>query len=119
MSTNPPQLPPSRLRLRISTKQDATVVQCIGKLTVDVSRDFKGEVKGLIPQAKRLVIDLTELTYMDSSGIGAIVGLYVSAKAANCEFQLINFNQRVRELLGMTHLLSVFESCGQYFTKMP
>lgn len=119
MSTNPPQVSSSRLKLRVSTKEDTTVVQCIGKLTADVSRDFKAEVKSLIPQAKRLVIDLTDLLYMDSSGLGAIVGLYVSAKAASCEFRLINFNQRVRELLGMTNLLSVFESCGQYFTKMP
>jgi anti-sigma B factor antagonist len=56
---------------------------------------------------------------MDSAGLGTIVALYVSARRADCDLRLINFNKRVRELLGMTNLLSIFEACGQYFTRMP
>jgi len=48
-----------------------------------------------------------------------VVRAYVSAKTSHCELQLVNLNQRVRELLGMTNLLSVFGACGQYMTKMP
>jgi anti-sigma B factor antagonist len=76
-------------------------------------------VKPLIPQTKRLVLDLTELAHMDSSGLGVLVGLYVSARSAGCQLQLINLNQRIRQLLGMTHLLSAFEACGKYMIKMP
>ena len=75
-------------------------------------------MKGLIPQTKRLVLDLSDVAYMDSSGLGAVVGVYVTAKKAGCNLQLINLSRRVRELLGMTHLLSVFETTGQYFIKM-
>ncbi len=56
---------------------------------------------------------------MDSSGLGAIIGVYVTAKKSDCELRLINLSQKIRELLGMTNLLSVFESCGQYGTRMP
>ena len=47
------------------------------------------------------------------------MGLYVSARSAKCELRLINLNKQVRELLGLTNLLSMFEACGQYLTKIP
>ncbi len=92
---------------------------CSGRLTAGLTTNLKEKVKDLIPRAKLIVLDLTDLQYMDSSGLGAIVGLYVSARRANRDLRLVNLNKRVRELLGMTNLLSVFEACGQYFTKMP
>ena len=56
---------------------------------------------------------------MDSSGLGAIVGLYVSAKKLNCEFLLINYNSAIRDLLGVTNVLSMFEDCGRTGMRMP
>jgi len=47
---------------------------------------------------------LTNVSYMDSSGLGAIVGLFVSAKAANSQLKLINLNQRLKELFSITRL---------------
>jgi len=108
-----------RLRLRVGAKEDATVVECSGRLIADVAAILRNEVRDLIPRSKRIIIDLTDLTHMDSSGLGALVGLYVSARRASCELRLINLNKQVRELLGMTNLLSVFETCGQFFIKMP
>jgi anti-sigma B factor antagonist len=111
--------PSPPLQLHTSISPEATVVNCKGHLTFDVSEMFKGEVKKLIPNAQRIVLDLTELDYLDSSGLGAIVSIYVSSKRAGCELRLINFNKRVRELLGITHVLSIFESIGQYNIKLP
>ncbi len=119
MSANPAEAFGPFLKLDISSKEGATVVKCCGKLTAEATALLRSEVKGLIPHAKRIVLDLTAVSQMDSSGLGAIVGLYVSARKANCEFQLINLSPRVRELLGMTNLLSAFESCGKYLTKIP
>jgi len=120
MSTsNAANYPPSTLNLRIYKTEDATVVQCSGRLTLDFTATLKSEVKNLIPQSKRIVLDLTGLAFMDSSGLGAIVSLYVSAKKAGCELGLINFNKQVRELLGITHVLSVFESIGQCNVRIP
>ena len=116
---NPTDSPPSRLRLRVGVKEDATVVECSGRLSADVAAILKNEVRDLIPRSKRIVIDLTDLTHMDSSGLGVIVGLYVSARRASCELRLTNLNKQVRSMLGMTNLLSVFETCGEYFIKLP
>jgi anti-anti-sigma factor len=113
---------PSR-RLRLETKVDEgaqqVVVRCCGRLTAEHAEQFKTEVRNLIPGARRLVLDFTQVEYMDSSGLGAVIRLYVSAKTADCELKLVNFNQRVRELLGLTHLLSLFEDCGRYNIRMP
>jgi anti-sigma B factor antagonist len=119
MSRNPGDVSAHRLRLHTFTVEDAVVVQCTGRLTAEHTSILKAEVKAMIPQTKRIVLDLTDLTHMDSAGLGTIVGLYVSARRVGCDFRLINLNKRVRELLGITHLLSIFESCGQYRIKMP
>ena len=51
---------------------------------------------------------------MDSSGLGTIVGLYVSARTSRCEFTLVNANPQIRELLGISNLLLLFESAGRH-----
>lgn len=119
MPTNPTAAPLPPLQLQTSRTDGAIVVKCIGHLTFDVSANFKSQVKALIPETRRVVLDLTELAYMDSSGLGAIISIYVTAKKSGCELRLINFNQRVRELLGITHVLSMFEDFGQFNIRIP
>jgi anti-anti-sigma factor len=118
MSTNPPSPSISRFKLRIQATPESTLVICSGKLTADVAAEFKQEIRALVPQTKRIVLDLNDVGFMDSSGLGAIIGVYVTAKKAPCELQLINLSQKVRELLGMTNMLSVFESAGQFGTRI-
>jgi anti-anti-sigma factor len=83
-------------------------------LTTEVAAEFKQEVRALVPQTKRIVLDLNEVVFMDSSGLGAIIAVYVTAKKATCELRLINLSKKIRGLLGMTNLLSMFESAGQF-----
>jgi anti-sigma B factor antagonist len=66
-------------------------------------------VRNLIPESKRVVLDLTDVTYMDSSGLGAIVGIYLSARRQKRELKLINLNQRVKELFRITNMAKIFE----------
>jgi anti-sigma B factor antagonist len=71
------------------------------------------EVGRQIPGSKRIVLDLTELTHMDSMGLGTIVRLYVSARSTGCQVQLINLGPRIHKLLGVTKLLTVFTTIGE------
>jgi anti-anti-sigma factor len=87
-------------------------------LTSDVAAEFKQEVRALVPQTKRIVLDLNDVGFMDSSGLGAIIGVYVTAKKTNCGVQLINLSTKAQELLKMTNLMSVFESCSQFGARM-
>jgi anti-anti-sigma factor len=76
-------------------------------------------VKRLIPQSRKIVLDLTDLTQMDSMGLGTIVGLYVSAKASGSTLILINLSQRVRELFRITNVWSILEVYGENIIRMP
>ncbi len=107
------------LKLRTQTQGDETVIHCIGRLTIEHAEVLKRHGKSVIPQTKRLVLDMKEVVWMDSAGIGALVGLYVSAKKAGCEFLLVNYNKAVRDLLGISHLLSVFETCAKAGMRVP
>lgn len=101
------------LALHMFSRADATVVHCTGTLTSGNSALLKSHVKGLLPATRRIVLDLTDLSQMDSSGLGVIVGLYISAKNAGSVLELINLSARVRELFSLTNLLLLFEPCGR------
>lgn len=97
----------------------AIVVECHGKLTLETSPLLKSEVRRMIPEAKHIVLDLKEVPLMDSFGLGTLAGLYISCRTRSCKLELINANKAIRELLGMTHLLSLFEPAARYGGKLP
>lgn len=106
-------MPTPDLSLQIHSEGDVITIRCRGRLVAGVTDTLHQEVKRLIPLNRRIVLDLTDLAQLDSMGLGTIVSLYVSARAGNCALELINLSPRVRELLGITNLLSVFEICGE------
>jgi anti-sigma B factor antagonist len=110
---------PRTLNLRVESEgvEGAARVHCGGRLTAETAARLKSQVQDMIPRCKQVVLDLSELTYMDSSGLGTVVGLYVSAKRGSCNLVLVNYNRAIRDLLGVTNLLSVFEACGRHGTR--
>jgi len=110
---------PDRLTLDIERTRDSVIVRCGGQLMLGVTGFLYDNVRKLIPETKHIVLDLTNLADMDSMGIGTLVRLYVSAKSAGCRLELVNFGQRIRDLLGVTHLLSIFGACGEQNMRMP
>ena len=119
MSPETDSTPSPQLSLRTQTEENFVIIHCSGRLISENVALLKSQVKALLPQQKRIVLDLTELTRMDSSGLGALVSLYISARNAHCSLQLINLSKQIRDLLGLSNLLSVFEDCGRYGTRMP
>jgi anti-sigma B factor antagonist len=116
---NEPDVPTAPLSFRIYPQEDAMVVECSGRMISGATDQLRSEVKALFPQTKRVILDLTNVTQLDSMGLGAIVSLYASAKAAGCDLKLINLTKRVREIFRVTNLLSVFEVYGEHIIKMP
>jgi anti-anti-sigma factor len=117
MSTNP--APASGLHLHTYSWHDSTVVQCTGRLTLEHTDALKSHVRSLLPSAKGIILDLKGVGRMDSAGLGALVALYISAKKANCDLLFANYNQSIKDLLGLTNLLSVFEACAQSGMRIP
>ncbi len=107
-----------RLSLDIETSGDTTIVRCHGQIVSEVSGILYSKVRPMIPDTKRIVLDLSDVTRMDSMGLGTLISLYTSARAAGCEMQLLNIGKRVRELLGLTNLLDVFSIIGEHGVRL-
>ena len=88
-----------------------TTVRCHGRLINQTAGELKDIVKPLIPQGGSIIIDLSDVTFLDSLGLGTLVGLKVSAiNEGYCTLTLVNLTPRVQELLRLTHLTSLFSS---------
>jgi anti-anti-sigma factor len=91
------------------TKWQTTTIRCHGRLVSDNANQIKELVKPLIARGGRIILDFGDLEYLDSSGLGALVGLKVSAiNHGLCKLELENLTPRVRELLSMTNLKALF-----------
>jgi len=98
----------NRLSLSVERKDTTAIVHCRGRLVSGLCGEFHAKVNPLLRENKRVILDLTELEWVDSMGLGTLVRLYVSAKSADSCLELVNLNKKVRDLLGITHLLSLF-----------
>lgn len=107
MAANPIPIP--ELTFEIVKIPAETLVRCNGKIVYATAQDLRSTVRDLIPGTKRIVLDLTNVSYMDSSGLGALVSIYLTAKRQECELKLINLNQRLKELFRLTKLATIFE----------
>ena len=101
------------LTLNIERTSDAVVVHCHGRLVAGETELLYDEVSRLIPDNQRIVLDLSQLAHMDSSGLGTLVRIWVSAKSAHCDLELQNLGKRIRQLLGLTNMLQVFTVVGE------
>jgi anti-sigma B factor antagonist len=94
------------------------VVRCHGRLVAGVTDVLSSRVAPLIPQTKRIVLDLSDLKHTDSMGLGALVRLYVSAKSTGCSLELMHLSKQIQHLLGLTNMLSVFTVIGENGIKL-
>jgi len=90
---------------------NVTTIKCHGRLVNENASRIKEVIKPLIVDGGRIIIDLGELSYLDSSGLGALVGLKVSAlNKGFCRLELENLTPRVKELLSLANLTKLFSS---------
>jgi len=89
-----------------------TTIVCHGRLTNENAGKIKELVKPMIGEhGGHIVIDLGDLNYLDSSGLGVLVGLKVSAlNKGLCRLELANLTPRVKELLSLANLTKLFAS---------
>ncbi len=111
--------PNLELNLEAVRTPEEITVHCTGRITSASSARLQTTVRPLMSETKLVVLDLTNVTYMDSSGLGAIVGLYVSAKRQKCGLKLINLSQRLQELFRITKLAKVFEGHEDFLGYTP
>jgi anti-sigma B factor antagonist len=88
-----------------------TVLQLAGRVTLgEESNDLRTRIKTILAQGKtRLVLDLAEVTYIDSAGLGTLVAGFTSAQNQGANMKLANLTKRFREQLNITKLVTVFD----------
>jgi anti-sigma B factor antagonist len=101
------------LKLETEKTPAQVILRCSGRLVSSTCDQFQGTVRELMPTTKVLVIDMSEVNYLDSSALGTIMGLYLSSKRVGCEFKLVKLTPRVKELLSLTRLTDVLASHTQ------
>ena len=100
------------MQLRMSTRQvdGVLVVDCSGRLVFgEESASLRDTVKQVLVQSPKVVLNLREVNYIDSGGLGTLVSLYTTARNAGGAVKLARLSQRVGDLLQVTKLLTIFE----------
>jgi anti-anti-sigma factor len=108
---------PIELRLQLEETSDQTVIHCTGKITAENSELFQRQIRDLIPEsgaqtaaaARRIIVDLSNVSHVDSTGLGALLQAWTAAQEKGCELEIANLNPRVEKLVEMTRLDTVFK----------
>lgn len=91
---------------------DVTVLDLKGRVTLGEGDELlKDKVNSLLNQGRRkLVLNLAEVPYVDSAGLGEIVRTYTTVSRQGGSLKLLNLTKRIADLLSITKLLTVFET---------
>ncbi len=100
--------------LNISERQagDVTILDMGGKVTIgESSVALRTTVRRLLGEGKKsILLNLGNVSYIDSSGIGELVSSYTSVNKEGGKLKLLNLTQKIQDLLAITKLLTVFDT---------
>jgi anti-sigma B factor antagonist len=101
------------VNLKVSTRQvdGVSIVDCSGRITLgEGSIVLRDTVKDLLSKGqKKILLNLGDVNYIDSSGIGELVSAYTTAKNQGGELKLLKLTKKVHDLLQITKLYTVFD----------
>ncbi|HTP90015.1 MAG TPA: STAS domain-containing protein [Bryobacteraceae bacterium] len=100
------------LKINVRETPDAVILDMKGQITLGESlMDFRDTIREVLAgDQKNILLNLADVTYIDSSGLGQLVGSYATVTNAGGHLKLLNLQKRVNDLMQVTKLLSVFES---------
>jgi anti-sigma B factor antagonist len=99
------------LKTTIREVDGITIVDCSGRITLgEGSVVLRDAVKDLLTKGqKKILLNLGDVNYIDSSGIGELVSAYTTVKNQGGELKLLNLTKKVHDLLQITKLYTVFD----------
>jgi len=99
--------------VKLTTRQvgDVTVIDAVGRITLgDGASTFRDTIRDLAGSGhKKMLLNLAEVSYIDSSGIGEMVSGFTTVSNQGGQVKLLNLTKRVKDLLQITKLYTVFE----------
>ena len=89
-----------------------SVLDLSGKIVLgEGDIQVKDRIKSLLSDGqKRILLNLGDVSYIDSAGLGALISGYTTVKRENGQLKLVNLTKRVQDLLAITKLITVFET---------
>src|SRR5215469_15734236 len=95
-----------------------TILDVRGRIVLgDEIHQLRDAVRGLLSvNKKRIILNLEEVDYIDSSGVGELVGCFTTVRNAGGELKLLNLSQKVHDVLHVTKLYPVFDIRDDEFT---
>ena len=98
------------LKMETRVADGVTIVSCHGRIVFgEESNALRDTLKQQLTSTRQIVLNLSGVTYIDSGGLGTLVGVYSSARAAGADIKLTGLGQRLRDVLQITKLVTVFE----------
>ena len=101
------------MSVKLTTRQvgDVTVIDVAGRITLgEGSSALREALRDLVTKnQKKILLNLGDVTYIDSSGIGELVSGFTTVTNSGGSLKLLNLNKRVKDLLQITKLYTVFE----------
>lgn len=101
------------MNLKMSTRrvEGVGVVDCDGRIVFgDETAALRSQVKDELAETRQVVLNLAHVRYVDSGGLGTLVGLFTSARASGGDIKLAGLTPRVVDLLNVTKLATIFET---------
>ena len=101
----------AELNIRERQAGDVTILDMDGKITIgDGNVALRSAIRRLIEEGKKkILLNVGGVGYVDSSGIGELVSSYTTIQREGGQLKLLNLTQKIRDLLGITKLLTVFD----------
>ena len=101
------------MSVNLTTRQvgDVTVIDAVGRITLgEGSSMLREDLRQMIGKGqKKILLNLADVSYIDSSGIGELVSGFTTVTNQGGELKLLNLTKRVHDLLQITKLYTVFE----------
>jgi anti-sigma B factor antagonist len=99
------------MKIETRTVGDIKILDCSGRITLgEGTMVVRNAVRELLKDNdKKIILNLAEVNYIDSSGIGELVSTYTTVTSNGGQLKLLGLTKKIQELLAITKLLTVFE----------
>jgi len=100
------------LKINIRETADAVILDMSGRVSLgEALADLRDSIReALAGDQKNILLNLAEVSYIDSSGLGQLIGSYATVTGRGGQMKLLNLQKRVKDLMQITKLLTVFET---------
>jgi len=99
------------LKMTNSEVDGVSVVELVGSIVLgEESTSFREKLKSMVAEGKKkIVLNMSEIKYIDSAGLGALVAAHIGAKNQGASVRLCHLGKKFHEVMQITKLLTVFD----------